>query len=148
MKFPDHTFLTEVRILGDHKLYYDIFVIHLFAIFIILFPIGVYDSLIFEAAHSVHNIIQFIKTFMYKEAHRSHLTFNPPNAFWGLLGPRKDIMVNFTKTVSMQVPIFWVIFNNTMTNQKSLLFLVIGFEIDKLHLAAVKEIPILLVLMA
>ena len=29
-----------------------------------------------------------------------------PNAFWGLLGPQKDVMVNFTKTVSKQTAIF------------------------------------------
>ncbi len=32
-------------------------------------------------------------------------TFNLPTAFWGLLGPQKDVNVNFTKTVTKQTTI-------------------------------------------
>ncbi len=50
--------------------------------------------------------VQMTKCFPY-------IQLNPPNAFWGLLGPRKDVMVNFTKTVSMETatqPFFPLIF--------------------------------------
>ena len=33
-------------------------------------------------------------------------SFNLPTAFWGLLGPRKDVTVDFIKTVSKQMAIF------------------------------------------
>ncbi len=32
--------------------------------------------------------------------------FNLPTAFWGLLGPQRDVSVNFTKTISKQTTIF------------------------------------------
>ena len=35
--------------------------------------------------------------------------FNLPTAFWGLLGPQKDVKGNFTKTVSKQMAIFPII---------------------------------------
>ncbi len=34
-----------------------------------------------------------------------YIPFNLPTAFWGLLGPQGDVNVNFTKTVSKQMPI-------------------------------------------
>ncbi len=37
---------------------------------------------------------------------RSSLQINLPTAFWGLLGPHKDVNVNFTKTVGKQTTIF------------------------------------------
>ena len=41
---------------------------------------------------------------------------NPPNAFWGLLGPREDVMVNFTKTVNKQTAILQVILSDMYGN--------------------------------
>ena len=32
------------------------------------------------------------------------VTFNLPTAFWGLLGPHKDVKVNFTKNVKSYHP--------------------------------------------
>ena len=37
---------------------------------------------------------------------KTMLNVNPPTAFWGLLGPQKDVNGNFTKTVSKQTTIF------------------------------------------
>ncbi len=35
-----------------------------------------------------------------KQLYANNMSFNLPTAFWGLLGPRKDVMVDFIKTVS------------------------------------------------
>ncbi len=46
---------------------------------------------------------KFISKLARKKTHQAvgrgppHINNNPPNAFWGLLGPRKDVMENFTK---------------------------------------------------
>ncbi len=44
--------------------------------------------------------------FDFSACKSTSLVINLPTAFWGLLGPRKDVTMDFIKTISKQVAIF------------------------------------------